>query len=97
VLVLPLIGVCLFLTLTALNPVLGLGTILLGAAAAQIPAIAMLALAGGIVLTAAVGRAMIAFNLGERRSLASPTFVVAVVVAAIGLAFASYFAASAHR
>jgi multisubunit Na+/H+ antiporter MnhB subunit len=97
VLVMPVIGVFLFLTLTALNPVLGLGTILLGAAAAQVPAVATLALTGGVVLTAAVGRAMIAFNLGETRTLASPVFVVAVLVAAVGLAFASFFAASAHR
>jgi uncharacterized membrane protein len=97
VLVMPIICVFLFLTLTALNPVLGLGTIFLGAAAAQVPAITTLALTGGVVLTAAVGRAMIAFNLGESPRLASPVFVVAVVVAAVGLAFATYFAASAYR
>jgi len=97
VLVMPIIGVFLFLTLTALNPVVGLGTIFLGAAAAQVPAITMMALTGGVVLTAAVGRAMIAFNLGESPRLASPVFVVVVVVAAVALAFASYFAASANR
>jgi len=98
VLVVPIVGVFLFLTLTALNPVLGIGTLFLGpAAAAQVPAVTTLALTGGVVLTAAVGRAMIAFNLGESRSLASPVFVVVIVVAAIGLAFASFFAASAQR
>jgi uncharacterized membrane protein len=97
VLVMPIIGVFLFLTLTAMNPVVGLGVIFLGAAAAQVPAITTLALTGGVVLTAAVGRAMIAFNLGESPRLASPVFVVVVVVAAVGLAFASYFAVSAHR
>lgn len=97
VLVMPIIGVFLFVTLTALNPVVGLGTVFLGAAAAQVPAMTTLALTGGVVLTAAVGRAMIAFNLGESRTLASPVFVVVVVIAAVGLAFASFFAASAHR
>ena len=97
VLVMPIVGAFLFLTLTALNPVLGFGAIILGPAGAQVPAFTSLALAGGVVLTTAVGRAMIAFNLGQSRSLASPVFVVAVVIAAVGAAFAAYFASSAHR
>ena len=97
VLAMPVIAVFLFLTLTALNPVVGIGSLFLGAAAAHIPVIAVAALTGCVVLTAAVGRAMISFNLGETCSLASPVFVAAVVVAAVGLALASFFAASANR
>lgn len=97
VLMMPIIAVALFVTLTVINPVVGIGTILLGPAAAKDPDITAIALAGGVVLTAAVGRALIAFNLGQSQRMASPGFILAVIFGALAFALASYFSALAHR
>ena len=94
-LVFPIISVVMFGTLTVLNPVVGLGTVVLGPGAARIPIFSTLILAGIIVLTAAVGRGMIAYNLGQTRSMGSPILFLALTFAGLAFAMAFYFEALA--
>jgi hypothetical protein len=93
----PIVGIFLFLTLTALNPIVGLDRIVLGPGAAQSPTITVAVLAGAVMLTAAVSHAMIAFNLGQTRRMASPAFILVVVFAALSIAMALYFKDLARR
>ncbi|HEY5093512.1 MAG TPA: DUF1648 domain-containing protein [Candidatus Eremiobacteraceae bacterium] len=95
-LVFPIISVIMFGTLTILNPVVGLGTAMIGPGAARNPIFSTLIVAGILVLTAAVGRAMIAYNLGQTHGLGSPPFFVALTFAALAFALAFYFEALAH-
>lgn len=97
VLIMPIVGVVLFLTLTALNPIVGLDRFVLGPGAAQSPTITVAVLAGAVMLTAAVSQAMIAFILGQTRRMASPTFILVVVFAALAIALASYFESMSVR
>jgi uncharacterized membrane protein len=95
VLLFPIIAVVTFGLMTVLNPIVGLDRIVLGPGAARDPAATTLILAGMTVLMASVLRAMIAFNLGETRRMASPAFVVVVTFAALAIALALYFDAIA--
>jgi uncharacterized membrane protein len=95
-LVFPIISVFMFGTLTILNPVVGLGTSMLGPGAARDPIFSTLIVAGILVLTSAVGRAMIAHNLGQTRCLGSPMFFLGLIFAALAFALAFYFEALAN-
>jgi len=92
-LVFPIISVFMFGTLTILNPVVGLGTSMLGPRAARDPIFSTLIVAGILVLTAAVGRAMLGFNLGQTRFFGSPVLYLGLVFAALAFALAFYFEA----
>jgi uncharacterized membrane protein len=91
ILIFPIIAVVLFITLTLLNPIVGLDTFVLGPGAARNPAVTTLTLAAIIVMMASVTRAMIAFNLGETRRMASPAFFIPIVFGALAIAMALYF------
>jgi Protein of unknown function (DUF1648) len=96
-LALPIIGVVMFVTLTFINPAVGLATVALGPGVSQSIIVTTIALAGNIVLLAAVERGMIAFNLGQSRSLGSPVLVVVIVFLVLAVALAFYFGALAGR
>jgi uncharacterized membrane protein len=95
ILIFPIIAVVTFISLTMLNPIVGLDTIVLGPGAARNPAVTTLVFAGVTVLMAAVTRATIAFNLGETRRMAAPGFFLAVTFGVLAIALAAYFGAIA--
>lgn len=95
ILIFPIVAVAMFITLTTLNPIVGLDTLVLGSGAARNPAVTTMILAGITVLMAAITRAVIAFNLGETRRMVSPAFLIPVVFGVLAIALAAYFGAIA--
>ena len=95
-LVIPIIGVVLFVVLTVINPAVGLLPAVFGPGGPSNTINPTIVIAGDIGLLAIVGRAMIAFNLGESRKLASPVFVVLVSFVALAVAMAMFFGTIAN-
>jgi uncharacterized membrane protein len=93
ILIFPIAAVAIFLTLTVINPIVGLDTLVLGPGAARNPAVATMILAGVTVMMAAITRALIAFNLGESRRMLAPGFFLALAFGVLAIGFAAYFSA----
>ena len=95
ILIFPVMAVLAFGALTVFNPVVGLDTIVLGPRAARDPIIATLVFTAMILLMAGVGRAMIAYNLGQTRRFSSPAFFIPVIFGVLMIALAMFLGAIA--
>lgn len=90
-LLIPIIVVAMFVTLTVFNPALGLTQHVLGGTARSATTLTV-AFSGLLVLLSILGRAMIVYNLGESVGISMPRIALVFILSAIAVALAVIFA-----